>query len=146
MIHAFLLAVMSASPPIQQTPVVIPPPILEGERPATAEPPRRWPPPPSPEVVKFPKPRRPAQDYLTSDDYPPAAIAAREQGRVEFVVLVGPDGRVSSCYVTASSGSAVLDRATCQVMQRRARYTPATDKKGNPVRALVFQQVVWRLP
>jgi len=40
---------------------------------------------------------------------------------------------VSSCTITQSTGNSALDRATCSVLQRKAKFTPAKDQTGNPI-------------
>jgi protein TonB len=37
-----------------------------------------------------------------------------------FRLTIGTDGKVSDCQVTKSSGSAELDKTTCDLMRRRA--------------------------
>src|SRR3954452_24179122 len=62
-------------------------------------------------------------------DYPASARRAGEQGTAEFTLVVGPDGRVSDCTITASSASAALDAVTCRIMTARAQFTPARDRE-----------------
>ena len=84
--------------------------------------------------------------YFSPDDYPAEAIRREEQGRVEFAVEIGPDGRVTRCHVMVSSGSRLLDLRTCQVMLVRARFEPARDAAGNPVADVFGTTVFWRIP
>lgn len=101
---------------------------------------------PKPEPGARATPMGPLTSYLTADDYPAAAIRAGEHGTVSFRLSVGADGRVYGCAVTGSSGSALLDSATCRLMARRVRFTPAADKRGRP-RADDFEgRIVWKLP
>ena len=79
-------------------------------------------------------------------DYPAAALAAREQGEVGFSLEVGPNGRVSGCTITRSSGSAALDDATCRLIRSRARFTPALDAAGAPAPDRIAGKIVWKLP
>ncbi len=79
-------------------------------------------------------------------DYPAAALAAREQGDVGFALDVGANGRVSGCTVTQSSGSSALDSATCSLVSSRARFTPATDAGGATVADKVRGKISWVLP
>ena len=122
------------SPPA--LPVELPPPQVIAPAPL----------PLAPHIVSPPAERRPAQAYVMPDDYPDVARVTRQQGRVEVRLEVGPHGRVQGCAVTASSGSSALDSATCGLLVRRARFTPARDSNGNPVTGTVEQQVEWRLP
>jgi len=84
--------------------------------------------------------------FISPEDYPAAAIQVRQQGTVRFRLDVGPSGRVSGCTILVSSGSSVLDSTTCALMQRRARFTPATDSSGNPVQSSIDEQYSWKLP
>jgi periplasmic protein TonB len=83
---------------------------------------------------------------FTDQDYPAEAIAAREEGVVGFTLDVGPEGRVTACAVTRSSGSSALDGTTCRLMTSRARFTPAVDAAGEPVADHLAGRIVWRLP
>ena len=92
------------------------------------------------------RPRANLAALFADGDYPRAAIRRGEQGDVGFRLVVAPDGRVTRCDVTASSGSAALDRATCRIVAGRARFTPARDAAGNPVADVVASRVHWALP
>ena len=83
---------------------------------------------------------------FSDDDYPAAALRAREQGRVVYRLRIGPDGRVTDCDVRWSSGSASLDAATCRIVSRRARFAPARDSAGRPIPDQRDGDVLWVLP
>jgi protein TonB len=99
-----------------------------------------------PAVVASPVPRASPVSLVSYEDYPASALAAGEQGRVDFRLTVAPTGRVRDCVVTASSGSAALDGATCRLMISRARFTPARDSTGSPVEGSFEGNLVWRIP
>jgi len=84
--------------------------------------------------------------YLSADDYPAAALRNNEQGRVQFILDIGADGRVTTCAVTETSGSATLDSTTCRIMRSRPRYTPARNALGRPVADRDRGAVRWALP
>lgn len=92
------------------------------------------------------EPARPLQSLLQPDDYPAAALAARQEGRTAYRLAIGPDGRVTGCVVLVSSGSAALDSATCRIIRSRARFVPARDDAGRPASDDYFGEYVWRLP
>ena len=84
---------------------------------------------------------------------PVATIAAAfeevERGHAEFALVPmenSTDGRVSDCSITSSSGSSALDNATCNIIRRRARYTPAKDQAGNPITGTDSARIRWELP
>jgi protein TonB len=80
---------------------------------------------------------------IDRDDYPSSAVRSRAQGTVGLRFVVGPDGRISDCAVTRSSGSAVLDATTCRLLKRRLRYRPARDGSGRPIAETIFGDHEW---
>ncbi|WP_019517588.1 TonB family protein [Sphingomonas sp. Mn802worker] len=84
--------------------------------------------------------------WITTDDYPAAALRAEDEGVTGITVQVGTDGRVTSCAAATSSGSSALDSATCRLYQRRARFEPARDDTGAAVAARYDDRVRWQLP
>jgi protein TonB len=129
----------TAPPAVVITPVAPPPQIT------TAPPPPPAPPPPVRRIEPA-KARANLASYVSNDDYPDSAIRNEEQGTTGFRLDVGPDGRVSNCTVTSSSGSSALDNATCRLMRSRARFTPATDSTGARVSDSVSSRIRWVLP
>jgi protein TonB len=135
--------VTRTAPPPQVTYTAAPAP----PAPRVAPPPPPPPPPPPSAPVKAQDARAKANlaSYVSDDDYPPAAADREEQGTTGFRLTIGPDGRVTSCTVTSSSGSSTLDRATCSIMRSRARFTPARDTAGNPTTDTHNDRITWRL-
>jgi periplasmic protein TonB len=153
--------------PVEPPPIVAPPPPVSFERPApqvqtVVEPPKvvipptvvAAPPPPPPPAAppppKFtPKPASPKGNpgsWATSEDYPSRALREEREGTTRFRVTVGPDGRVTDCQVTGSSGSPDLDEAACKNITRRARFAPATDGQGNPTSGTYSNAIRWVIP
>jgi protein TonB len=149
-----ITSVRPVDPPPMPTWTVPPPPplppqptLVVGQDPPFVTPTISPPPPPQPEVKLQPaRARANLGSYVSDADYPTDAIRREEQGATRFKLAVGPDGRVTSCTVTASSGSAALDLATCRLMKSRARFAPARDSSGNAVADAVSSMIVWRLP
>jgi protein TonB len=101
---------------------------------------------PAARIVRPPQERGTAQSYVSPDDYPAAARASGAVGRVGFTLTIDSGGRVIGCTITRSSGSSVLDYATCNLMRRRARFTPAMDSNGNPAVGIIAQELEWKAP
>jgi TonB family protein len=84
--------------------------------------------------------------WLSYDDYPPDAIRNNEEGRTVARLLIGANGRVQSCGIVTSSGSASLDAATCRAAVRRGMFEPAHLASGERVRSTFDLPVRWVLP
>lgn len=103
--------------------------------------------PPPPPVVRGPTTRAQpiARTFQVSeDDYPDASRRAGEEGTTGVEVVIGTNGRVTSCRVVASSGSTRLDDRACQIAQRRWRFKPA-ELDGQPVEETVRRNYRWQL-
>jgi len=79
------------------------------------------------------------------ENYPSRAIRDEVEGRVGVRVSIGPNGRVSACSVSSSSGSSILDDAACEGMNRYARFKPALDDAGNPTTGSFSTTIVYQL-
>lgn len=95
---------------------------------------------------RMPIPRMPIPSYISFEDYPDAALRARQQGRVAVRLEVSTAGRVTGCTVTASSRSSVLDATTCRILRSRVRFNPARDTQGVAVTGTYSTFVDWSLP
>lgn len=134
---------VSVAPPPVQT-VVTPPPVAPVV-PVLAPPAPVAPPPPRVQP-KQATPKGNPGNWATTNDYPTRALREEREGTTSFRVTVGPDGRVTSCEITGSSGSDDLDAATCSNVTRRARFNPATDGDGNPTSGSYSNRVRWVIP
>jgi len=134
--------IATVSPPVeivQTVPPPVPPPVIVAPPAPVAAPPPRFQP-------KSATPKGNPANWATTNDYPTRALREEREGTTSFRVTVGPDGRVTSCSVTGSSGSPDLDEATCSNVTRRARFNPATDGEGNPTTGQYSSRVRWVIP
>lgn len=137
--------ITNVSPPIEITqtiPPPAPPPLVVAPPAPVAAPP----PPPPKFTPKAPTPRGNPGSWATTNDYPTRALREEREGTTGFRVTVGPDGRVTDCQVTSSSGSPDLDEAACANVRRRARFNPATDGEGQPTSGSYSNRVRWVIP
>ncbi len=86
------------------------------------------------------------QAWVTTNDYPSRDLREGNQGTTRYRLSIDAAGRVSSCTITASSGHPGLDRATCDKVQSRARFEPATDQTGARVSGSFAGSVTWTIP
>lgn len=151
------------TPKVEVPPIVAPPPIVQTQSPAppiytvpqapppsppviTPTAPPAPPAPPKPSQASGLKPRGSPGEWVTPDDYPPAALRNEEAGRTGFRLDVGADGKATNCTVTSSSGHPDLDDTACKLLIRRSRFTPAKDTAGNGMAATFNSTVVWQIP
>jgi len=86
------------------------------------------------------------RSLFSADDYPAAAQAAEAQGTAQAILTISPTGQVVGCDLARSTGNGALDSATCNILRRRARFTPARDSNGNPTTdTVITPPIVWRL-
>jgi len=85
-------------------------------------------------------------DWIGEADYPAAELRAGHAGTTRFRLTIGADGRVSGCEVSASSGWAGLDEATCRLVSARARFRPATDATRAATAGRFSSAIRWVIP
>jgi TonB family protein len=94
---------------------------------------------------KVPEPVGSIQGLISADDYPVEALDRNEQGDVGVLIRVGTMGAISDCVVEKSSGSAILDKRTCEIIRQRANYKPARDRHGRAVVSEAHDTITWRI-
>ena len=147
--------------PLPPPPIVAPPPPISFSRPAPVLETVTTPPPPAP-IFTTAAPAPPPPPVASKargakpkgqgswaariqDNYPSAALRKEIEGTVAVRVTVGPDGRVSGCTVSGSSGSGDLDSAACDGMTRYARFEPALDAGGSPTTGSFSTRIVYKI-
>lgn len=124
-------------PALGQIKTTPPPPVM-----TLAAPPLETTPPPW--AVPAAPTGNPAE-WVTTNDYPTKALREEAQGTVAFRLEIGSDGLVRDCTITNSSGSQELDEATCSLVMRRARFTPARNTQDHAVASSYSNRVRWVL-
>jgi protein TonB len=136
-----LVRLQAPEPPIQ-TVTAPPPPVMIP--PVAPSPPA--PPPPPRKTVSAQSAKGDLRSLFSADDYPPSALSAGAEGSVRASLSIDTAGRVVGCNITQSSGNTALDSATCNILRRRAKFTPARDSNGNPTADTISTPtIVWRL-
>lgn len=100
--------------------------------------------PPGPSVGA--KPRNDPSAWITTDDYRTSWITREMTGTARFRLEIAANGRVTNCTITGTTGHSSLDQATCQLLERRAKFQPARTGSGEPVAGSYESAVRWVLP
>jgi len=80
---------------------------------------------------------------IKGSDIPDAILDTGFRGVVGVRYRVETNGRVTGCTIARSSGSALMDQATCAAIEKRFRYDPWRDAAGRPVRSTVLRDQQW---
>lgn len=130
-LSGFLLATQAVSatirppiPPAVESSGVLRPPIADALK----------------QVIRPPEPAYPVQRVVSPDDYP---AGAKGKGIVGMNLFVDKQGHAVDCEIRQSGGSPLLNSRTCDLVKRRARFTPAVDRDGNPSIGRISVQVDW---
>lgn len=91
-------------------------------------------------------PRNDPGSWVTTNDYRSSWINREMIGTAGFTLQVGTNGRAESCLITKSSGHEALDKATCNLISKRARFTPARNSNNDKVSGSYSSSVRWQLP
>ena len=83
------------------------------------------------------------QSWLTTEDYPAAAVHNEFEGVLRFRLIVDQYGEVANCRLLQSSGAAVFDRRACEAISTRARFFPALDDNQDEVKGTYNSTVIW---
>jgi TonB family protein len=91
-------------------------------------------------------PRGDVRGVFSADDYPAEAMSRGQEGKGSYLLLVDEKGKVAGCQVLAPTGVPILDAMACVVIEKRAKFVPARDKNGKPVRStVVTPPITWQL-
>lgn len=74
--------------------------------------------------------------------YPNKALARREEALVAFTVIVEADGSVSDCMADNATPTETLQSPACEEMAT-ARFEPARDADGNPMRSYMTTNITY---
>lgn len=81
--------------------------------------------------------------WATTSDYPQSALRAGASGNVRFRVDVAEDGKIVGCRILFRTRPDEFADLTCRLISRRARFNPALDAEGKPVKWFYINQVRW---
>lgn len=137
-----LVRMNTAPPPIQ----VVESPNIPPVAPPVIAPPAP-PPPPAPRKVQSAQSAKgDLRTLFSADDYPASAQSSGAEGTAQAQLSIGPDGRVTGCNLIRSTGNTSLDSATCNILRRRAKFTPARDSNGQATSdTITTPPITWRL-
>jgi TonB family protein len=85
------------------------------------------------------------EGIFSGNDYPFDAVRRNASGDVKARMIVDSSGKPTDCAVLRSSGHEALDKRTCEILMRRARFHPAQNIDGKATRGIYVTTITWRL-
>ena len=90
----------------------------------------------------------PANDpgtWIKSRDYPRDAIKSGEQAILNYRITVGEDRTPVECEIVRFTNATQFDEITCKRIKERARFEPALDAQGQPIRSVSFGTIQFQM-
>ena len=132
-------------PPVDSTPIILPTVDLLPKAIPSPTPGPSTRPSPAFDPVSA-RPRNDPGLWVTTADYKSNWINREMVGTARFRLQIAASGKVENCTITGSSGHPELDRATCDLVTRRAKFEPAKDASGAKTGGTYSSAVRWVLP
>jgi TonB family protein len=96
-------------------------------------------------VTQVANPVRELPKLFSPDDYPAQAIDESASGTVRMMMMIDETGTLKDCMVEETSGIATLDAMGCGLLLKRAKFKPALDVAGKPIRSVLTTGITWRI-
>lgn len=84
--------------------------------------------------------------WLRPEDYPSGPLFFGASAIVRFRMMVGADGVPTQCFIQQATNSPEFIKLTCDLLMKRARFSPARDRVGKPVASYYTNSVRWLAP
>ena len=81
--------------------------------------------------------------WVNTNDYPSEAVFAGHNGFVQFRLDIDAGGKITGCHVLRAFKPDDFSKITCDALNRRARFSPAQDSEGKPVKSFYINQIRW---
>jgi hypothetical protein len=90
-----------------------------------------------------PRPVGDPRQWLTDRDLRGLMLAASYSAAVIARLTIGIDGRAEECTLLEATAIERLQAIACRALKDRARYEPARDKDGKPIRSVAVHRAGW---
>lgn len=83
--------------------------------------------------------------WLSSEDYPPAMLAAGKRAIVNFRLNVDATGKTTACHIQDATHEKSFEDVVCKAVMRKASFEPALDAEGNPLASYWINTVMFHM-
>lgn len=96
-------------------------------------------------MVRWVMPVSSPGNWIKSSEYPTKMLAANQPAIVEFRLEVDEAGNATQCHIQQTTRPKEFDNAVCKGIMKRAKFVPALDAEGKPLRSY-YQNTVKFMP
>lgn len=82
---------------------------------------------------------------IIQDNYPGKMLVNFVSGIVRVRVMVGPDGRPTSCHIQVPSQDLSFEKTACAGLMKASRFNPALDAGGKPIASYYVTSVFYKV-
>ncbi|MEO6581838.1 MAG: energy transducer TonB [Sphingomicrobium sp.] len=86
-----------------------------------------------------------SESWFSESDYPKKMLDGGHQSIVNYRLIVDTSGKPESCHIQTSTRPKDFDDHVCRIVMKRARFDPALDAAGKPVRSYWRQTINFRI-
>lgn len=94
-------------------------------------------------LASYPVPATYPGTWVRDSDYPHMSLRKREQGLVNFRLLVDAEGKPTVCRIQTGTRTPELRALTCDLIMKRAKFKPARDQNGTAVASYYIDSVTY---
>lgn len=94
-------------------------------------------------LTRRPVPVESPAKWLGTNDFPDKAVIGGHNGIVRFRLDVDPTGTPTGCRVLNRTNPDDFADLSCKLLMKRARFTPALDGAGKPVKSYYINNIRW---
>ena len=85
-------------------------------------------------------------NWATTNDYPIEQLRKDQNGLVRFRLDIDELGHPAGCHIQLKLKAEDFNKLTCDLLIKRARFYPALDVNGRPVKSYYVNAIRWVIP
>lgn len=96
-------------------------------------------------LTRYANPRNRTWMVRIQNSFPSELLARSRDARVNVRVIVDEAGRPEKCETAQAFDNIAFQQSTCRIILESARFSPALDAAGQPVRSFYTTSIIYRL-